>query len=53
MELVFGLELKEVDHSRNIYVLISKLSLGGDEVQVMRRGRPSPVSSWRSWGSFS
>ncbi|XP_065772742.1 melanoma-associated antigen B4-like [Muntiacus reevesi] len=31
VELVFGLELKEVDRSKNIYALISKLSLGGDE----------------------
>ena len=31
MELVFGLELTEVDHSRNIYALINKLNLGGDE----------------------
>uniref|UniRef100_A0A4W2IC05 MAGE domain-containing protein n=1 Tax=Bos indicus x Bos taurus TaxID=30522 RepID=A0A4W2IC05_BOBOX len=31
MELVFGLELTEVNHSRNIYALINKLNLGGDE----------------------
>ena len=31
MELVFGLELTEVDRSRNIYALINKLNLGGDE----------------------
>ena len=31
MELVFGLELMEVDHRRNIYALINKLNLGGDE----------------------
>ena len=31
MELVFGLELTEVDHRRNIYALINKLNLGGDE----------------------
>ena len=31
MELVFGLELTDVDHSRNIYALINKLNLGGDE----------------------
>ena len=31
MELVFGLELTEVDHSRNIYALINKLNLRGDE----------------------
>ena len=40
MELVFGLELKEVDHSRNIYVLISKLSLGGDEGPSDEKGPP-------------
>ena len=40
MELVFGLELKEVDHSRNIYVLISKLSLGGDEGPSDEKGLP-------------
>ena len=31
MALVFGLELREVDHSRNIYTLISKLTFRGDE----------------------
>ncbi|KAG5193407.1 hypothetical protein JEQ12_019768 [Ovis aries] len=31
MELVFGLELTEVDCSRNIYALINKLNLGGNE----------------------
>ena len=31
MELVFGLELTEVDRSRNIYALINKLNLGGNE----------------------
>ncbi|KAG5193427.1 hypothetical protein JEQ12_019788 [Ovis aries] len=31
VELVFGLEMKEVDHSRNIYTLISKLNLGGND----------------------
>ena len=31
MDLVFGLELTEVDRSRNIYALINKLNLGGDE----------------------
>lgn len=31
MELVFGLELTEVYPSRNIYALIYKLNLGGDE----------------------
>ncbi|KAM7225826.1 hypothetical protein CapIbe_023803 [Capra ibex] len=31
MELVFGLELMEVDRSRNIYALINKLNLRGDE----------------------
>ena len=40
VELVFGLELKEVDHSRNIYVLISKLSLGGDEGPSDEKGPP-------------
>ncbi|XDB67044.1 PREDICTED: melanoma-associated antigen B4-like [Capra hircus] len=30
VELVFGLEMKEVDRSRNIYTLISKLNLGGN-----------------------
>ncbi|XDA90225.1 hypothetical protein R6Z07F_019807 [Ovis aries] len=40
MELVFGLELKEVNHSRNIYVLISKLSLGGDEGPNDEKGLP-------------
>ncbi|OWJ99299.1 hypothetical protein Celaphus_00010048 [Cervus elaphus hippelaphus] len=31
MEVVFGLELKEVDCSRNIYALINKFSVGGDK----------------------
>ncbi|KAI4545591.1 hypothetical protein MG293_005857 [Ovis ammon polii] len=31
VELVFGLEMKEVDHSKNIYTLISKLNLGGND----------------------
>ncbi|XDA90236.1 hypothetical protein R6Z07F_019818 [Ovis aries] len=31
VELVFGLEMKEVDRSRNIYTLISKLNLGGND----------------------
>uniref|UniRef100_A0AC11BM06 Uncharacterized protein n=2 Tax=Ovis aries TaxID=9940 RepID=A0AC11BM06_SHEEP len=53
MELVFGLELKEVNHSRNIYVLISKLSLGGDEGPNDEKGCPSLVSPWCSWGSSS
>nr|XP_042097925.1 melanoma-associated antigen B4-like [Ovis aries] len=47
MELVFGLELKEVNHSRNIYVLISKLSLGGDEGPNDEKGCPSLVSPWK------
>ncbi|XP_070147254.1 melanoma-associated antigen B4-like [Ovis canadensis] len=31
LELVSGLEVKEVDRSRNIYTLISKLNLGGND----------------------
>ena len=31
---------EEVDHSRNIYVLISKLSLGGDEGPSNENGLP-------------
>ena len=31
MELVFGLEMKEVDRRGNIYTLINQLNLGGDE----------------------
>ena len=31
MELVFGLEMMEVDRSRNIYALINKLNLGDEE----------------------
>ena len=31
MELVFGLEMKEVDGRGNIYTLIRKLSLGGND----------------------
>ena len=31
VELVFGLELKEVDCSRNIYTLVNKFSLGVEE----------------------
>ncbi|KAI4554221.1 hypothetical protein MJG53_019520 [Ovis ammon polii x Ovis aries] len=31
VELVFGLDMKKVDRSRNIYTLISKLNLGGND----------------------
>ena len=31
VELVFGLELKEVDCSRNIYALVNKFTLGVEE----------------------
>ncbi|XP_027391238.1 melanoma-associated antigen B17-like [Bos indicus x Bos taurus] len=31
MELVFGLEMKEVDHRGNIYTLIRKLNFGGND----------------------
>uniref|UniRef100_A0A8C6CUT9 MAGE domain-containing protein n=1 Tax=Moschus moschiferus TaxID=68415 RepID=A0A8C6CUT9_MOSMO len=41
MELVFGLELKEVDRGRNIYVVISKLNLGGDEGPSDEKGLPT------------
>ncbi|KAG5193416.1 hypothetical protein JEQ12_019777 [Ovis aries] len=34
VELVFGLGMKEVDHSRNIYTLISKLNLGGNDCPI-------------------
>ncbi|XP_055293520.1 melanoma-associated antigen B18-like [Moschus berezovskii] len=40
MELVFGLELKDVDCSRNIYALVNKLNLWGDEVPSDERGLP-------------
>ena len=40
MELVFGLELREVDHSRNIYTLISKLTFRGDEGPSDEGGLP-------------
>ena len=40
VELVFGLELKEVDHSRNIYTLISKLTFRGDEGPSDEGGLP-------------
>ena len=38
VELVFGLELREVDCSKKIYILINKLSLGGDEGEVPKSG---------------
>ncbi|XP_070147242.1 melanoma-associated antigen B17-like [Ovis canadensis] len=40
VELVFGLEMKEVDHSRNIYTLISKLNLGGNDCLSGEGGLP-------------
>ncbi|XP_044793169.1 melanoma-associated antigen B1-like [Bubalus bubalis] len=43
MELVFGLELKEVHCSRNIYALINKLNLGGDEGLSDEGGRSAQV----------
>ena len=40
MELVFGLEMKEVDLSRNIYTLISKLNLGANDCPSDDGGLP-------------
>lgn len=40
LELVFGLELKEVDCSRNTYTLINKFSLGVEEGSRGERGMP-------------
>ncbi|XP_070147238.1 melanoma-associated antigen B1-like [Ovis canadensis] len=40
VELVFGLEMKEVDRSRNIYTLISKLNLGGNNCPSGEGGLP-------------
>ena len=40
MELVFGLEMMEVDRSRNIYALIKKLNLRGDEGPSDEGGLP-------------
>ena len=40
LELVFGLELKEVDCSRNTYTLINKFSLGVEEGSRGERGTP-------------
>ncbi|XP_017900799.1 PREDICTED: melanoma-associated antigen B1-like, partial [Capra hircus] len=40
LELVFGLEMKEVDRSRNIYTLISKLNLGGNDCPSGEVGLP-------------
>ncbi|XP_070320857.1 melanoma-associated antigen B4-like [Odocoileus virginianus] len=40
LELVFGLELKEVDCSRNIYALTNKFSLGVEEGSRGERGMP-------------
>ncbi|KAI4554236.1 hypothetical protein MJG53_019535 [Ovis ammon polii x Ovis aries] len=40
VELVFGLEMKEVDRSRNIYTLISKLNLGGNDCPSGEGGLP-------------
>ena len=53
LELVFGLEMKEVDRSRNIYTLISKVNLGGNDCLSGEWGLPMSVSSWCSWGSSS
>ncbi|KAM9669222.1 melanoma-associated antigen B18-like [Dama dama] len=40
VELVFGLELMEINHSRKIYALISKLNLRGDEGPSDEGGLP-------------
>ncbi|XDA90231.1 hypothetical protein R6Z07F_019813 [Ovis aries] len=40
VELVFGLEMKEIDRSRNIYTLISKLNLGGNDCPSGEGGLP-------------
>ncbi|KAI4545610.1 hypothetical protein MG293_005876 [Ovis ammon polii] len=40
LELVFGLEMKEIDRSRNIYTLISKLNLGGNDCPSGEGGLP-------------
>ena len=40
VELVFGLQLTEVNHSRKIYALISKLNLRGDEGPSDEGGLP-------------
>ncbi|CAI9180284.1 unnamed protein product, partial [Rangifer tarandus platyrhynchus] len=40
LELVFGLELKEVDCSRNIYTLTNKFTLGVEEGSRGERGMP-------------
>ncbi|KAG5193422.1 hypothetical protein MJG53_019528 [Ovis ammon polii x Ovis aries] len=40
LELVSGLEVKEVDRSRNIYTLISKLNLGGNDCPSGEGGLP-------------
>ncbi|KAI4545607.1 hypothetical protein MG293_005873 [Ovis ammon polii] len=40
MELVFGLEMMEVDRSRNIYTLIKKLNLRGNEGPSEEGGLP-------------
>uniref|UniRef100_A0A8B9X533 MAGE domain-containing protein n=1 Tax=Bos mutus grunniens TaxID=30521 RepID=A0A8B9X533_BOSMU len=40
VELVFGLEMKEVDRSRNIYTLISKLNLGANDCPSDDGGLP-------------
>ena len=53
VELVFGLEMKEVDRRGNIYTLISKLNLGGNDCPSDGGWPPSLVSSWCSWASSS
>ena len=53
VELVFGLEMKEVDHRGNIYTLISKVNLGGNDCPSDGGWPPSLVSSWCSWVSSS
>ncbi|KAB0338936.1 hypothetical protein FD755_025099 [Muntiacus reevesi] len=61
MELVFGLELMDVDRSRKIYALISKLNLRGDEGRSDEGGLPKSgllmvllgiilvYAGWRHW----
>ena len=51
MELVFGLEMKEVDRRGNIYTLIRKH--GGNDCLGDEGALPKSVSSWCSWGTSS
>ena len=53
VQLVFGLEMKEVNRRGTSTPSSGSSTSGETIVGVMRGCCPSPVSSWCSWGSSS